>query len=198
MSAPADPIVDLAGVQNIVERALAAARVRTILADRPQELHAGRSHAFVRALADELRELHAGDESVTALCKYDDRDRARVGMSELLHDVTVCRVAAVTSAAQGKTLWYVTDALWQVESELARDSRQALIDFNKLVLGSARIKLFIGPQVADPEAFVGVLRPAAARCTGEVFAALIPHPDRWDHAGVGVQTWQLVAGPAPS
>lgn len=112
-------------------------------------------------------------------------------MRELLHDVTVCRLAPVQSAAQGKTLWYVTDALWQVESELARDSRQALIDFNKLVLGAARHKLFVGPQVTDPEAFIDVLRPAAARCVGHVFAALIPHPDAWDHPGPTVQTWHL-------
>lgn len=70
----------------------------------------------------------------------------------------MCRIARVESAAQGKTLWYVAEALWQVESELARDSRQALIDFNKLVLGAARHKLFVGPQVADSEAFVGVRR----------------------------------------
>lgn len=191
MSTSSDPIVDLVRVQSVVERALAAAQAQTVEGERPQELHAGRSHAFVAALADELRQLYAGDENVVAPCKYDARDREKIGMNELLYDVTVCRVATVTSAAQGRTLWYVTDALWQVESELARDSRQALIDFNKLVLGSARFKLFVGPQVADPEAFIGVLRPAAARCTGEVFAALIPHPDRWDHARSEVQAWRL-------
>lgn len=182
--------IDVDQVRQLVERALAAARAQTPNAgERLQELHAGRSRAFVRALADTLRLLHEGD--VASLCKYDDRDRERIGMRELLHDVTVCRLAEVRSVVQGKTLWYITDALWQVESELARDSRQALIDFNKLVLGSARYKLFVGPQVADPEAFIGVLRPAAARCTGAVFAALIPHPDSWDQAAAEVQAWKL-------
>lgn len=187
-----EPDLDLPEVRALVERALQKARAESLAATEPIELHAGRSRAFVRALADELRDRH-GDPDIVSLCKYDDRDRARIGMRELLHDVSVCRVAPVQSAAQGKTLWYVADALWQVESELARDSRQALIDFNKLVLGSARYKLFVGPQVADAEAFVGVLRPAAARCVGQVFAALIPHPDSWDHARPDVQVWQLRA-----
>lgn len=182
--------LDLADVRALIERALHAARAEPPAAANPMALHAGRSHAFVRALAAELRDRYH-DPDIVSLCKYDDRDQARLGMRELLHDISVCRVAPVESAAQSKTLWYVVDALWQVESELARDSRQALIDFNKLVLGSAHYKLFIGPQVADPEAFLGVLRPAAARCVGQVLAALIPHPDRWDVAGADVQVWQL-------
>jgi hypothetical protein len=182
--------LDLADVQALIERALHAARAEQPAAANPMALHAGRSHAFVRALADELRDRYH-DPDIVSLCKYDDRDQARLGMRELLHDISVCRVAPVESAAQSRTLWYVVDALWQVESELARDSRQALIDFNKLVLGSAHHKLFVGPQVADPEAFLAVLRPAAARCVGQVFAALIPHPDRWDVAGTDVRVWQL-------
>jgi hypothetical protein len=158
--------LDLIDVKALVERALHSARAEPRAAENPMALHAGRSHAFVRALADELRERYH-DPDVVSLCKYDDRDRARLGMRELLHDISVCRVAAVESASKSRTLWYVVDALWQVESELARDSRQALVDFNKLVLGLAHHKLFVRPQVADPEAFLGVLRPAAARCIGQ-------------------------------
>jgi len=186
----AEPHLDLVDVQALVERALRIARAESPAAENPMALHAGRSHAFVRALAGELRERYH-DPDVVSLCKYDDRDRARLGMRELLHDISVCRVAPVESASKSRTLWYVVGALWQVESELARDSRQALVDFNKLVLGSAHHKLFVGPQVADPEAFLGVLRPAAARCVGQVFAALIPHPDRWDIAGPDVEVWRL-------
>lgn len=186
----AEPDLDLSDVQALVERALTTARAESLSAATPMELHAGRSHAFVRALAEALRARYV-DPDIVSLCKYDDRDRARIGMRELLHDVSVCRVAPVPSAVHGKTLWYVADPLWQIESELARDSRQALVDFNKLVLGSARYKLFVGPQVANPGAFVDVLRPAAARCVGQVFAALIPHPDSWDNAGPNVQVWQL-------
>lgn len=69
-----------------------------------------------------------------------------------------------------------------VESEFARNSRQALIDFNKLVLGSAHNKLFIGPQVSEVEPFVNVLKPAARACTGNVYIALIPHPAKWKGA----------------
>lgn len=184
-----DPSVTLGDVQALVERALRAAMTASIDAVDPRALHAARSRALVGALAGELR-ARCPDDDVVALCKADDRD-VGLGMRELLHDVTVCRVAAVWSLRRRASLRHVSAALWQVESELARSSRAALIDFNKLVLGSARYKLFVGPLVADPEGFIDVLRPAAAACTGEVFAALVPHPDRWDLGAASVRAWQL-------
>ncbi len=78
-----------------------------------------------------------------------------------------------------------------MESEFARDSRQALIDFNKLVLGSAHNKLFVGPQVSKVEQFIDVLKPAARACTRNVYVALIPHPAKWKNASDYVQLWSL-------
>jgi hypothetical protein len=143
-------------------------------------LHAGRSGAFVSALASQLREQYAKESDVRTFDKYHEGNRSEFGLNELLHDITVCRVAQVPSCAQGRHLSYVSAPIWQVESELAKDSRQALFDFNKLVLGAALLKLFVGPAVADADAFIDVLRPAAACCTGQVFVALIPHPAVWD------------------
>lgn len=79
-----------------------------------------------------------------------------------------------------------------MESEFARDTGEAVADFNKLVLGSAQNKLFIGPQVHDPQSFLNVLIPAAKSCSGSVFAALVPHPDRWEENGEpGIALWQF-------
>jgi hypothetical protein len=88
----------------------------------------------------------------------------------------------------------VQDVLWQIESEMARNTREALFDFNKLVLGAAAAKLFIGPLVHDPEIYIEVLRAAAEKCSGVVHCALVPHPDKWDGDSGNVQCYTLVEG----
>jgi len=108
--------------------------------------------------------------------------------------VLVCRVGRVPSAAHRKEMLYIDQALWQVESEFARSSGQALMDFNKLVLGSAEHKLFVGPRVHDEARFLNVLLPAACRCSGKVYTALVPHPGTWAEDGSGVSLWSLSGG----
>ena len=169
-------VVDVDFVRGLVEEALQRARAESANSDNSE-----RSRAFVKALHEALSDHYEAEHDVIVMSRSctSKSNRERMGMNELLYDVTACRVAEVPSARHKQPLTYVKEALWLVESELARDSGQALIDFNKLVLGAARYKLFVGPLVHDPEAFIDVLRPAAACCTGEVFAALIPHPKRW-------------------
>jgi len=94
-------------------------------------------------MAEEFRKLYP-EPDVRVFCKWDDCNRGEFGLNELLYDVCVCRTETCLSARQGKTLRYVTKALWQVESEFARDSYEAVKDFNKLVIGSAENKLFVG------------------------------------------------------
>jgi len=121
--------------------------------------------------------------------------KADFKLNELLYDICVCRVAPVQSAVHKKELLYITDALWLIESEFARDSRQTLLDFNKLVLGSSRNKLFVGPQVRDNDSFIRVLLAPAAACTGNVFLALLPHPALWDSDGQAEpKFWRFAGG----
>jgi hypothetical protein len=181
------PSHELRELHALVERALRAAQSQPTRETTKQERHRARSRHFVIALAEALREHEGG--GVEALSRYHDDARARLGTNELLHDITVCRTAQLGA----RSLWYVTEVLWQVESELALRHREALHDFNKLVLGSAQHKLFVASLVHEPDALLRTLEPAAARCTGRVFLALIPHPGRWDvDRGGAVRTWQIV------
>ena len=70
---------------------------------------------------------------------------------------------AMREAARGVGM-RPAEVLWQVESEFANNSRETLKDFNKLVCGSAKHKLFVGSQVSDRESFIHVLLPAARAC----------------------------------
>ncbi|MDQ3440296.1 MAG: hypothetical protein M3478_08090 [Planctomycetota bacterium] len=155
-----------------------------------QSLHQRRSSEWVRCLAHELKTLVArGDEADDVRVLYrnnpDEANRADFGLNELLYDVCICRTAEHPSAREGRALRYVTEAMWLVESEFARDSFQAVKDFNKLVIGHAANKLFIGPRLgpADEPRYLAALLPVARGSAhngaSSVYAALVPHPGEW-------------------
>jgi len=177
---------------TLLQSSLTAAMHVPIDADTPRERHALRSRAWVAALADVFREHYQGDPDVRVLSKHDPSNPREFGLNELLYDVLVCRVGTAPAANSPATLTYVREALWQVESEFARDSRQAVYDLNKLVLGAAPHKLFVGPQVSDEARFLAALLPAACCCSGEVYVALVPHPAQWDDGEAVVRAWRLV------
>ena len=152
-----------------------------------QSLHRRRASEWVRCLAHELTTLVGGDSDLRVLYRNnpDEANRADFGLNELLYDVCICRTAEHPAARGGRSLRYVTGAVWLVESEFARDSFQAVKDFNKLVIGRAENKLFIGPRLGDAvearylDALLPVARASAADGASGVFAALVPHPADW-------------------
>lgn len=179
------------GVVELLRKSLVLARSQPVANGPPIQVNHARSRAWVDAVALTFREYFAADLSVRVFTQTDPLNRADFGCNELLYDVTVARTATVLSHHQKKQLSYVSKVLWQVESEFARNARQALFDFNKLVLGSAEQKLFIGPYVYDPEAFLRTLLPAATSCSGQVYAALVSHPDRWYNSDPMMRVWSL-------
>jgi hypothetical protein len=125
-------------------------------------------------------------ENVVVFCKADPTHRDTFGLNEMLYDVSICETDECI-APSGKKLRYITKAIWQVESEFAADTREAVKDFNKLVLGSADCKLFIGPHISDSKraGYLKALLPVACCCEpSRVYLAMVPHPGKWDgHAG---------------
>jgi hypothetical protein len=179
---------------RLLEKSLAEAQSATTVGTLPRDIHRNRSQAWIRQLGEAFLHALDSDSSVRVFTRGDTTHRADFGLNELLYDVLVCRVNSVPSAKWGKPLYYIEEALWQVESEFARDSKQALIDFNKLVLGSGRNKLFIGPQVSDKPSFIEVLLPAARACIGNVYVALVPHPRDWGTGEHQIDLWMLENG----
>jgi len=154
--------------------------------DNPQERHRLRSQKWVETLAGEFKSLTQAN-CIRTFSKYNDANRTDFGLNELLFDILVCETGTVKSSAHQKELLYIKRAMWVVESEMAKDCRQAVIDFSKLVLADSENKLFIGPQVHDSASFIKVLKEPARYCKGKLFLALIPHPEDWDktdHVGV--------------
>lgn len=179
---------------RLLETSLTAAQSAPTVGTLPQVINRNRSQEWIRQLRSGFSQSLTGDSSVRVLVRSDNTYLTEFGLTELLHDVLVCRVNTVPSANKSRTLYYIEEVLWQVESEFARDSKQALIDFNKLVLGSGQNKLFIGPQVSDKPSFIVVLLPAARACIGNVYVALVPHPKEWGTGERQIDLWMLENG----
>ena len=145
----------------------------------------------MKALVEQFQKRYEGDTEIRIFSKTNPSHRKDFGLNELLHDVLVCRVGTVESPVHKEKLCFIKEVLWQVESELAHNSKSALIDFNKLVLGSAENKLFIASQVKSgtENSFLEVLKPAARYCIGDVYVGMIPHPDDWVDTENDIHLW---------
>jgi hypothetical protein len=128
-----------------------------------------------------LRKYYPQDRKYRVFSKYyDQENKADFKLDEFLFDIHVCEIGDWVSQRQSQSLKYVSKSIWQIESEFAKDTREAFIDFSKLVTGNAENKLFIGPITNDPYAFIKDLVEVAKFCTGKVYLALLPHPSEWE------------------
>jgi hypothetical protein len=166
-------------MKALVHDALAAALACVDEGATTGARHRNRSKNFVECLADELRGRYSDRVDVAVFSKHYGGNRQQHGLNELMYDVAVCETRQVPSASGRAELTYVSAMLVAIESEMARDSREALYDFSKIVMGRAEANLFIGPHVANEAAYLDALGPAADCCAGETFVALVPHPDEW-------------------
>lgn len=163
--------------------ALKAAAEGPDTATSDRDKHRERSQRFVGNLAALMRDAYKHDDSVYVLNMSHKENHDRFGSYEVLFDILACRTETVRSSNHGTELTYITAGLWAVESEMARDSREALYDFNKLVLADCAEKLFVGSITDDVNAFLGTLAAPASKCKGKVTLALVTHPGEWDDRG---------------
>jgi len=178
-------------LRKIVRQAFEKAVEKDNFGKTPQEINQQRSSDFVTCLATILREEFEDHPNTFVLSKDHAKHRTEFGMNELMFDTLVCETTEVLSANGNTKLTCVSRGLLAVESEMAKDSREALYDFNKLVLSSCKSKLFIGPLVPDIPAFLTPLSAAAKHCPGKVYLALIPRPANWkDATGDMVKFWE--------
>ena len=173
---------DNMNIVSYVQQALECAYAEEISIVDVGPLHRERSRLFVEHLASFLRDYYRSKKTIRVLSKHYEENRAQFGLNELLYDVMVCDTAVIQSPVNQKELTYVTTGLWAIESEFERDFREALFDFNKLVLCSAKNCVLIAPIVSDVEGFLDGLSGAADNCSGSVYVVFVPHPAEWSHS----------------
>jgi hypothetical protein len=181
-------------IKQILQQSLKLAAASPDSGENLQFIHRNRSQNFVKTLAAQLREEYRDQKNVFVLSKDFGETRTEFGLNELLYDILVCETSHVASVIEKETLTYITKAIWEIESEFARNSREAIYDFNKLVLGSSENKLFIGPQVSDEEGFLKPLNEVAKQCKSNTYVALLPHPSEWKSKSLDVHCWSFNNG----
>ena len=178
-------------VKRLLQEALQQAQSEHDTGKTTQKINMNRSLFWVKALAEQFKKRYEGDTDIRIFTKSDYSNRRDFGLNELLYDILVCRVGEVESSLHKKKLYFIKEVLWQIESEFAHNTRSSLIDFNKLVLGSAKNKLFIASTVkkGTETSFLKVLQPAAGYCTGDIYVSMIPHPANWVDTNNDIHLW---------
>ena len=178
-------------VKRLLQEALKQAQSESDTGETTQKINLNRSRSWVKALAEQFKRKYEGDSEIRIFAKSDYSHRKDFGLNELLYDILVCRVGELESPLRKKKLYFIKEVLWQVESELAHNTRSVLVDFSKLVLGSAGSKLLIASKErrGAENSLMKVLQPAASYCTGDVYVGTIPHPANWLDSDNDIQLW---------
>lgn len=149
------------------------------IGDSDREIHRIRSQNFVDLLARGFQTRYEGNPAVRVFWSRNKANQSSFNLKELLYDITVCEVDETPSATGRTLLAFVTKTHWIVESEFERNSRAAIVDMSKLVLGQSENVLFIGPSVGPKDGYLDMLGIVARRCTGRVYLAIVEHPSEW-------------------
>lgn len=159
--------------------------------------NAARSAEFVSRLAEQLRkhyrEKRIEPPSEFAVFSRDSRvNRPEFGLNELLFDILVAEIATVKSA-RGRDIKAIRGAEWLIESELNQtNSRAVLVDFNKLVLGSAKNKLLVVAAGGLVASWIeGVVIDGISVHTANFYLGFLPHPSDWDTSPQRVELKRL-------
>ena len=96
---------------------------------------------------------------------------------ELLHDVAVVELEWLDAPYAHRKVPIVRRAVWQVESEVARNGTMVAEDFGKLRIGNAENKLFIAArtlQKQNPQGWLEFFGHASFGMDSSVYLALVP------------------------
>lgn len=186
--------IDLLSERQIlltIDTALESARAEPVSASLPRgRANAERSSNFVEFLAQCLEGHFAaavyGEVHVLRRTRRAEVFRRGNGecRREFLFDILAGQVGYVAPPVhrRAKPLSYIHTPLFQVESELAKDTAASVEDFCKLVCGSALQSLFVGPLTPKPAHYLDTLGAIARETNREHYVALVQHPDRWSGA----------------
>ena len=183
-------------LQQILNKAFAAAqkltsqKLATQAAQPLNVLQAQRSKDWVDELASAFRGEYARSAQFRVFSAGHPLN-ANFGLAELSFDISVCKVAKIKSAEFESELEYVAEPVWQIETSFSNDTKDAVSDFNKLVLGGATNRLLVGPIVHSP-GYLRTLAVPAKGCKGaEVWLAMVPHPSRWPTSSEAIRLFKF-------
>ncbi|MFQ6614605.1 MAG: hypothetical protein ACE5D1_07155, partial [Fidelibacterota bacterium] len=93
---------------------------------------------------------------------------------------------------QQKTIWFQSQAVWQIESEFSENMREMAIDFSKLLAGNATFKMMVGPGGdGNVIPYLTDMAQLAVHGDPELYFLFLSHPGQWYQNGILIIPWQL-------
>lgn len=157
-----------------------------------RKLHREKSKNFVEQLANSFRDYYKSNHNIRTFSKHYYEQRKEFGLNEYLYDILVCEFDILSSHNTLSSLYYIKHSLWSIESEFSPNRKEALKDFNKLVISNSENKLFIGPLNPINEKYINTLLPAAKNCNGNVYVCLLTHPSEWADTQINFKIWKFI------
>ena len=166
-------------IRNLLENALAKATAKRDAGESDREIHRNRSQNLVDQIARGFQTRFGANPAVRVFWSRNASNQSDFNRKEFLFDIAVCEVKETPSATGRALLHFVTKTHWIVESEFEPNSRDAIVDMSKLVMGNSENVLFIGSAVGPKDGYLDMLGKVAKHCSGHTYLALIEHPSKW-------------------
>ena len=150
--------------------------------------HRKLSQSWVKYLGKSLEKYYQKNicESIYAFpSKLDLKEKLGIKQSEFLFDISVglyksFKSKKFESSKKVLPIHYQSKPIWQIESELAENTREIAIDFSKLIAGNAPYKMMVGPVgKKKSKYYLQDMRPLAKKITGLFYFLFIPRPNKW-------------------
>ena len=149
--------------------------------------HRKLSQSWVKYLSFRLEEYHREkNENIYAFPGNPKLAKKHgIKRKEFLFDISVglyksFKSKKFESSKKVLPIYYQSKPIWQIESELAENTREIAIDFSKLIAGNAPYKMMVGPVgKKKSKYYLQDMRPLAKKITGLFYFLFIPRPNKW-------------------
>ena len=149
--------------------------------------HRKLSQSWVKYLSFSLEEYHRGKNDKIYAFPGNPKLAKKHGIKrkEFLFDISVglyksFKSKKFESSKKVLPIYYQSKPIWQIESELAENTREIAIDFSKLIAGNAPYKMMVGPVgKKKSKYYLQDMRPLAKKITGLFYFLFIPRPNKW-------------------
>ena len=149
--------------------------------------HRKLSQSWVKYLSFSLEEYHRGKNNKIYAFPGNPKLAKEHGIKrkEFLFDISVglyksFKSKKFESSKKVLPIYYQSKPIWQIESELAENTREIAIDFSKLIAGNAPYKMMVGPVgKKKSKYYLQDMRPLAKKITGLFYFLFIPRPNKW-------------------
>ena len=155
--------------------------------------HRKLSQSWVKYLSFSLEKYHREREKNKNIyafpSKFDLKEKLGIKQSEFLFDISVglyksFKSKKFESSKKVLPIYYQSKPIWQIESELAENTREIAIDFSKLLAGNADYAMMVSPEGKEKRDYYmnemkKMLESNVSLGRKILYFLILPHPRDW-------------------